>query len=32
LLMAISFAYQKDWLNLHESESKRGAGVDEGLK
>ncbi len=31
LLMAISFAYQKDWLNLRE-EPKRGASADEGPK
>jgi uncharacterized membrane protein len=30
LLMAISFAYQKDWLNLRGE--RRGAGVDEGAK
>jgi len=30
LLMAISFAYQKDWLNLREQE--RGSGADEGTK
>jgi uncharacterized membrane protein len=26
LLMAVSFAYQKDWLNLHGAEGANGAG------
>jgi uncharacterized membrane protein len=31
LLMAISFAYQKDWLHLREPEAKQGSAVDSGV-
>ncbi|MDP9052025.1 MAG: DUF2339 domain-containing protein [Acidobacteriota bacterium] len=31
LLMAISFAYQKDWLHLREPEAKQGSTADSGV-